>query len=101
MEFACPYCGSPIFVEKPIPKWVKCQACWNLVQLHQSFDLLSLLAGVAIGAIIIGPLIWTEFGKVVAITAIAKGAKTAEKTVKGWMELGERVKAEYRAGLRG
>lgn len=45
--------------------------------------------GLFVGAVIIGPLLWTSVGRKLAVAPIAKGAKVTEKQVDEWLKKGE------------
>jgi hypothetical protein len=49
-----------------------------------------LLLGIFIGAIIIGPFIWTALGRELAVGAIQKGAKVTREQVEKWLKEGEK-----------
>jgi len=48
------------------------------------------LLGIFIGAIIIGPFIWTALGRELAVGAIQKGAKVTREQVEKWLKEGEK-----------
>jgi len=53
-------------------------------------DVRDVMLGVLIGALFVGPFIWTELGRRMAIEAVKRGAGVTEAKIKEWLEKGER-----------
>jgi len=47
------------------------------------------LGGVFIGAVFLGPFIWTPLGRATAVEAIRRGAGVTRKKVEEWLKKGE------------
>lgn len=94
----CGRCGNkiPVVATPDWPETVTCSSCGQTYMKtaqngseHHSFDLGSLLGGLLIGTIFIGPFLWTGLGRMTAIEAIKRGSKATETQVKSWLKKGE------------
>jgi len=75
------------------PKIPREQLPWR--QLEDPPNIIDFLFGVFIGAVIVGPFIWTYVGREMAKVAIAKGAEVAAEKVEEWLRKGEAKVTEW------
>jgi len=47
------------------------------------------LLGLFIGGFLLGPIVWTELGRRLAIEAIRRGAKVTRERIEEWLRKGE------------
>jgi hypothetical protein len=59
-------------------------------QKVRTLSVSDVLLGIFIGAIIIGPFIWTALGRELAKGAVQKGAKVTREQVERWIKEGEK-----------
>ena len=95
-SFTCINCES---IVSPKDTYVVCPNCGQAYELSMTqlptFQIgwgTIFLVGLAIGGLIVGPLIWTAVGRHLAVQAIKKGARVTEEKVKSWIEAGTQKK---------
>jgi len=94
---ACSTCGSNVPVPASWPKRISCPNCGQLYEREDGAarngspggGIWEFLGGVFVGAVFIGPFIWTGLGRATAIEAIRRGAGVTRKKVEEWLKKGE------------
>lgn len=92
-EFVCFECGNVIHVDG-YEERVTCNTCqqeYERVNGETWWDVaLWFLGGLFVGAVFVGPFIWTPLGRATTITAISRGAGVASAKVEEWLAAGEK-----------
>jgi len=98
---ACSTCGSNVPIPAGLPKRISCPNCGQQYEREGGSNLdgsprggfWEFMGGLFIGAMFLGPLIWTPLGRKAAVEAIKRGAGVTRKKVEEWLKKGEEVKA--------
>jgi len=94
---ACSTCGSNIPIPATLPKRISCPNCGQPYEREGGGSpngsprggFWEFLGGVFIGAVFLGPFIWTPLGRATAVEAIRRGAGVTRKKVEEWLKKGE------------